>query len=163
MRCIASSHGWRWWLMLMSSPPPSIHGSAAPPFSPLIRADWQSRSILLLILPPPPSVSYWRTTECEQSSSLCAAAEAAPESLLIRRILHVWMRQEKGCCRLTKDKVTHTKSVCCGHSRRRNQRILALFWMGRGFSLCGHRVWIAEVRRSSSDLFFMARHRGTPW
>lgn len=121
-----------------------------------------SRSIPLFILPPP-SVSCWRTTEYERTSSLCAAAEAAPESLLTRRILHVWMRRDKGCCRLTKDKVTHTKPVCCGHPRRRNQGILALFWMGRGLSLCGRRVWVAEVRRGSSDLFFMAQHRGTPW
>lgn len=130
-----------------------------PPFSSLIRADWRGRSILQFILAPPPSVSYWRTAECRRSSSLCAAAEAAPESLLTRRILHVWMRQEKGCCRLTKDRVKQKKTtLCCGHSRRRNQRILALFWMGRGFNLCGRRVWVAEVRRGSSDLFFTAQH-----
>lgn len=59
---------------------------------------------------------------------------------------------------------TH-KPVCCGHPRRRNQRIGALFWMGRGSSLCARRVWVAEVRRGSSGLFLVlgAEHRGAPW
>ncbi len=56
-------------------------------------------------------------------------------------------------------KTKKTYTGCWGDSRRRDRRIRALFWMGRGFTLCGRRVWVAEVRNGSSEMFFPAQHR----
>lgn len=99
-------------LMLMSSPPPSIPDTVAPPFS--LSSDWLTDgvtagrwtiplpllclSLWSSLLPPPVSHSRSLVTHRSQPSD---AAEAEAESLALspRRILHVWKHCGQGCCR----------------------------------------------------------------
>lgn len=142
-------------LQLMSSPPPSIPGTAAPPFS--LVSDWLTDRLTAgqppVYLPGPRSSLLLFLTAAFNNLRCCCCWSWG--WLLPQRILHVWMRKGKGCCRLTK--VTEKNEIytgCRGDSRRRHRRIRALFWMGRGFTLCGRRVWVAEVRNGSTVMFF---------
>lgn len=143
-------------MLMMSPPPPSIRATAAPPFSllperltdrptagrwsiPHPSSRWSTRPWLLLLL------LLLSTVSIDAPSAAAAAAEAEADS----RILHVWKRrgQVVGWAK------TEKNPSCWGDPRRRHRSIRALFWMGRGFTLCGRRVWV-EVRHCSSERFF---------
>lgn len=156
--CTAQSHGRRWcWCWCHRRLPASLVQPRRhfPLLFELIDGAEASSGLSWLLLP-----------QSLTDAPLSADAPARSAPLLKLRLnpsSHVGFSMY-GCAR-KKDAVGWPKTewnkkttLCCGYSRRRNQRILAIFWMGRGFNLCGRRVWIAEVRRGSSDLFFTTQH-----
>lgn len=127
-------------LMLMSSHPSQHpwHGCTAI-FPLLFRLiDGQEHPSLLL---SPTLAPGWRT-----------AAQPEPSlSLSLSGGLSMY-----GCAK-ERDAVGWQKTKKHSPLRTFTKGILALSWMGRGFNLCGRRVWAAEVRNAANGCHASAR------